>query len=167
VSKQRIKGRFLNVVTQSIRLPNGKVKNVEMVKHPGAVVIVPFLSQSEVILLRQFRPVINRYIYELPAGTLEPDERTSTCARMELQEETGYKAKKLIRLCALYPVPGYSTEKLVLYKAEGLTPSGLTCEEDEVIETRIFKKNQIKELFYSGKINDAKTICGLVMCGWL
>jgi len=161
------KGRFLNIVTKKKKLPNGIVVTVEMVKHPGAVVIIPFLPKNRLILLRQFRPVINAYIYELPAGTLEKKEVPAACARREIQEETGYAAKKITRLGAIYPVPGYSTEKISLFAAEGLTPVAVCCEEDEVIDPRVFTRAQIKKLFRAGKIVDAKTICGLVMCGWL
>ncbi len=161
------KGRFLNIVTKKKKLPNGIVVTVEMVKHPGAVVIIPFLSQTRIILLRQFRPVLDAYIYELPAGTLEEKEAPAACARREIQEETGYAAKKITRLGAIYPVPGYSTEKIFLFAAEGLTPVAACCEDDEVIEPRVFTKAQIKKLFQTGRIVDAKTICGLVMCGWL
>lgn len=162
-----VKRRFLNIAAERKELPNGHIVHIEMVKHPGAVVIVPFLGAGQVILLRQYRPVIGAFIYELPAGTLETGERPLACARRELQEETGYAARTMKRIGAIYPVPGYSTEKLFMFKAEDLRPVAVSCEDDEFIQPRVFTRPQIKKLFQSGRLNDAKTICGLVLCGWL
>ncbi len=158
---------FLNIKKRATKLPNGHTVRLELVEHPGAVLIVPFLTRDTVILLRQFRPVINAYIFELPAGTLEKGEQPLACARREIIEETGYSAKKLTRLGSIYPVPGYSTEKITLYKAENLTERGMACEADEVIETLVVTKKMVRELFAAGKIIDAKTICAFAHCGWL
>ena len=163
----RKKPRFLNLAVEKVPLPNGRVRPFEMVKHPGAVVIVPFLNDETIVLLKQFRPVLRKFLYEFPAGTLEPGEQPLACARRELQEETGYKAKKITRLGYIYPVPGYSTEKLVLYKAEELTPVNVVCQEDEVIKVKTFTRQQIHNLLNAGKLVDAKTICCLALCGWL
>ncbi len=158
---------FLNIKKRAAKLPNGHTARLELVEHPGAVLIVPFLTRDTVILLRQFRPVINAYIFELPAGTLEKGEQPLACARREIIEETGYSAKKLTRLGIIYPVPGYSTEKITMYKAENLTERGMACEADEVIETLVVTKKMVRELFAAGKIIDAKTICAFAHCGWL
>jgi ADP-ribose pyrophosphatase len=159
--------QFLNIKKRTTQLPNGNSIHLELVEHPGAVLIVPFLTGSTVIMLRQFRPVINAYIFELPAGTLEKGEMPLACARREIIEETGYSAKKLTRLGSIYPVPGYSTEKITMYKAENLTQRGTACEPDEVIETFVVTKKTVRELFAAGKILDAKTICAFAHCGWL
>jgi len=159
--------QFLNIKKRSTKLPNGYTARLELVEHPGAVLIVPFLTRDKVILLRQFRPVINAYIFELPAGTLEKGEQTFACARREIIEETGYSAKKFTRLGIIYPVPGYSTEKITIYKAENLTERGIACEPDEVIETLVVTKKTVRDLFAAGKIIDAKTICAFAHCGWL
>jgi len=158
---------FLNIKKRATKLPNGHTVRLELVEHPGAVLIVPFLTRDKVILLRQFRPVINAYIFELPAGTLEKGEQPLACARREIIEETGYSAKKLTRLGSIYPVPGYSTEKITLYKAENLTERGMACEADEVIETLVVTKKMVREFFAAGKIIDAKPICAFAHCGWL
>jgi len=167
LQKTGVKRRFLNIAAMRKRLPNGHMVHLEMVKHPGAVVIVPFLTKDTVIVLRQYRPVISRFIYELPAGTLERGERPLACARRELQEETGYAARMMKRIGAIYPVPGYSTERLFLFRAEDLSPVAVSCEDDEFIQPRVFTRPQIRTLFQSGKLNDAKTICGFALCGWL
>jgi len=165
--EKRFRGRILNVSVKKVRLPNGYTANIEIVKHPGAVLIAPFLSKNKIIMLRQFRPVINSYIYELPAGTLEKNERPLDCARREVIEETGYKSNKLIKLGLIIPVPGYSTEKIFIYKAQNLIRLKPVHQKDEVIEIFIFSKRQIQKMIKGGKIIDAKTICGLALCGWL
>jgi len=159
--------KFLNVKKRTTKLPNGNTIALELVDHPGAVLIVPFLTRNKVILLRQFRAVINSYIFELPAGTLEKGEQPLACARREIIEETGYSARKFTKLGIIYPVPGYSTEKITMYTAEGLIMRGVACEADEVIEPLVVTRKTVRELFKAGKIIDAKTICAFAHCGWL
>jgi ADP-ribose pyrophosphatase len=161
------KGKLLRVYIGKERLPHGYVATFEMIKHPGASLIVPFLSKDKMIMLRQLRPVIGSYIYELPAGTLDKNESPLSCARREIIEETGYSAGKFTLLGKIYPVPGYSTEKIFIYKAERLKKKERVAEKDEVIESHIFTKSRIKDLFKRGRIIDAKTICALTFCSWL
>lgn len=165
--KPIFKGKLLTVGTIRKHLPNGYRAYFEVVKHPGAALVVPFLSKDKIIMIRQLRPVIDSYLYELPAGTLSINEDPLACARREIVEETGYAAKVFKRLGAIYTVPGYSTERIVIYKAEKLTKKRWMPEEDEVIEHFAVTKPMVKRLFRSGKIVDAKTICALSMCGWL
>jgi ADP-ribose pyrophosphatase len=166
-NKVVFKGKLLKVYVKKERLPHGYLATFEMIRHPGASLVVPFLDKDTVILLRQLRPVIDSYIYEFPAGTLDKGESPISCARREIIEETGYSAKKIAFLGKIYPVPGYSTEIIYIYKAEGLRPAARIPEEDEVIEHRPFTRTQVRKLFKQGKIVDAKTICGLALCGWL
>lgn len=161
------RGRILNVSIKKVRLPNGYIAQIDVIKHPGAILVVPFLSKDKVIILKQFRPVINAYIYELPAGTLERNENPASCVRREMIEETGYKTNKITKLGFIVPVPGYSTEKIFIYKAGKLSKTKRLHQEDEVIEILIKSKKEIKDLFKSGKIIDAKTISAFTMCGWL
>lgn len=165
--KKAFKGKLLTVFIKKVKLPHGFVATYEMIKHPGAALIIPFLGKDKIIMLRQLRPVINSYIYELPAGTLDKNELPKSCAKREIVEETGYSAKSIKRLGMIYPVPGYSTEKIFIYKAVGLKKVDRLTEEDEVIETVIFTKKDIKKFFRQGKIVDAKTLSALAMCGWL
>jgi len=160
-------GRFLTVEKRRAVLPGGRSVQVECVRHPGAVLIVPFLSPQRIILLRQYRPVIEDWLYELPAGTIEPGEKPVSCARREIIEETGFRASSLRRLGRIYPVPGYSTEIITMFVAERLTPVGMACEDDEVIEPLVFTRRAVRDLLQRGCLIDAKTICALALCGWL
>src|ERR1700685_4147528 len=114
---------------QAVKLPNGRTIRITFINHPGAVIIAPFLNKNTVVMMRQFRPALKKYIYELPAGTLDPNETIAACARRELLEETGFKTRKLTKLGAIYPVPGYSTEIIHIFKAGQLTMSQAQPEE--------------------------------------
>lgn len=160
-------GRVIKVHQERRRLPNGVTTDLDVVRHPGAVLIIPFLSKDRVILLRQFRPVLNRYLYELPAGTIDEGEMPLACARREIIEETGYKAARMTRLGVIYPVPGYSTEKISIFKAEGLKKAEAEGDSDEIIESFPAARSRIKALFEKGALCDAKTIAAFVFCGWL
>jgi ADP-ribose pyrophosphatase len=161
------KGKLIDLVVKKVRLPNGYVATLETIKHRGAALIVPFLSKDRIIMLKQYRPVIESYIYELPAGTIDKKESALQCARREVVEETSYAAKKFTYLGRIFPVPGYSTECIKIYKAQGLRRVEALAEKDEVIQSYIFTRAGIRKLFKSGAIVDAKTIAALAMCGWL
>ena len=165
--RQIFKGKLLKVFVKKVRLPNRYLATIEMIKHPGAALVIPFLTKDKIICLKQFRPAINSYIYELPAGTLDKNESPLACARREIVEETGYFAKRFTLLGKIYPVPGYSTEKISIYKGERLIKRERAGEKDEVIESRVFTKRNVRYLFKSGRIIDAKTISALAMCEWL
>lgn len=169
INKRKLvfKGKLLTLFKQKTLLPNGYRANLEIVVHRGAALIVPFLTKTRAIILKQYRPVIRRYIYEFPAGTLESKESALSCARREMIEETGYDTQKLTRIGEIFPVPGYSTEKIVIYKAERLRKTAASIQKDEVIRSVIITKKKLKELLKSGKIVDAKTIAALALCGWL
>ena len=152
---------------QAVKLPNGRTVHITVINHPGAVIIAPFLNKNTVVMIRQYRPALKKYIYELPAGTLDPNEALATCAHRELLEETGLKTKKLTKLGSIYPVPGYSTEIIYIFKAEQLSLTQAQPEEYEVIETMTLTKPKVRALLAQGKLMDAKTICAFAFCGWL
>ena len=162
----RFDGRLLKVYQQDWKLPNGHKVTLEIVRHPGAVLIAPFIDTEHIIMLRQYRPVIDKYIYELPAGTLAKGEQHLRCAHRELKEETGYVAKKMTRIGEIYPAPGYTTERIIIFKAEKLIKETWQPEQDEIITSRAMSRSQIKTLLKRGRIIDAKTICALALCGW-
>ncbi|MDO8747499.1 MAG: NUDIX hydrolase [Candidatus Omnitrophota bacterium] len=162
------KGRLISLRLQEVILPNGFKVRLELITHPGAALVVPFLSRNRIIMLRQFRPAINSYLYELPAGTLNVKETPLECAKREILEETGYRADKFYFLGEIYPVPGYSSEKISIYKAEALKKaSEVKGDADEILESHIFTKQKLKTIFKEGKLKDAKTISALALCGWL
>ena len=159
---------MIQFIRQNRRLPNGRVTCLEIIKHPGAVLVVPFLSKDKIIFIKQFRPVINAYICELPAGTLKKNERPRNCAQREMIEEIGYSAGQLTRLGKIVPVPGYSTEVITIFKAENLKKQHATHQEpDEIIKLCPFDRSMVQNLFRQRKITDAKTICALAYCGWI
>lgn len=164
---KKIKGKKVTFSVVKRRLPTGRTATIDLVEHPGAGLIVPFLSPDKIIFLYQYRAVLDEYLYELPAGTLEKDEPVLACVKRELMEETGYAGRRFVRLGKIYPVPGYSNEVIYIYKAEGLIPAQAEKDRDEVIQPKVFNRSHVKALFKKGKIVDAKTICGLVMVGWL
>lgn len=160
-------GKLLKVYKRALTLPNGHRTALEVIRHPGAALIVPMLSKDKVILLRQFRSAAGGYIYELPAGTIGKGESALACAKREIIEETGYRGRSFVRLGHIFPVPGYSTEKIVIFKATGLVKTVAAVEADEVISSFAVSRSRLRRLFRSRKIVDAKTICALAMCGWL
>ncbi len=164
---KKFDGRLLKLYARKQRLPNGRTAELELIEHPGAVLIIPFLDKERIIMLRQYRAVIDTYMYELPAGTLEKKEKHIACAHRELREETGYAAAKIRKLGLIYPAPGYTTEKIVIFRAEGLKESPLDQDKDEIITSKILSVKQIRSLFAKKKIVDAKTICALAFCGVL
>lgn len=161
------KGRLISLLRKKIRLPNGHSFDFEIIIHPGAVLIIPFLSKDKAVILRQYRPVVRSYLYELPAGTLKKGEPFLSCCQRELMEETGFAAGKFKKLGEIYPVPGYSTEKIRIYKAENLRQEEVCREKDEVISIRVVSRQEVRKLFKKGKITDAKTISAFALCGWL
>ncbi|MGE0268750.1 MAG: NUDIX hydrolase [Candidatus Omnitrophota bacterium] len=160
------KGKFKYKIC-SKKLPNGLTRQFRMIDHPGAVLIVPFMDNRNIILLRQYRPALGKYLFELPCGTIDPNESPLVCAKRELIEETGYKGGQFSGLGKIYPAPGYTNEVIYLYQAQQLMPQHAEKDQDEIISTRIVSRPEIKSMVAHRKISDAKTICALVFCGWL
>jgi ADP-ribose pyrophosphatase len=156
-------GKLLRVVRCPVRLPNGYKITLELIKHPGAVLIVPILNDGSIVFIRQYRPAIASYIWELPAGTLKAGEKPAVCAQRELIEETGYRAGSLKKLGFIYPAPGYTTEKILIFSATKLLKVPAQQEADEVITVVPKTPAQVRNLLKIGKIVDAKTICALAL----
>jgi ADP-ribose pyrophosphatase len=133
-----------------------------VVEHPGAVAILPLLDENRILLLKQYRPAIGKWIYEIPAGTVEKGESLLRCARRELEEETGYRAGRMRKLFEMYLAPGYSTEKLHSFLASELRPSSPHRdwgEEIRVVETTL---SEALEMIRTNRIEDAKTTATLL-----
>lgn len=133
----------------------------EVVRHPGAVVLLPLLDDDRVVLIENRRPTVNETLLELPAGTREADEDPDTTAARELIEETGYRAGSLIKLHEFYSAPGICDELMHLYVARDLTEGQHQREATEQIENRPASRDEITEWIAAGRIKDAKTLIGL------
>src|SRR5437867_5841802 len=125
------RGRKFDLEMVELPGPGGRTLKREVVRHPGAVVILPILDPGRLVLIRNQRPALGKEIWELPAGTLDPGEAPEACAKRELIEETGYKAASLTPLGRFYTSPGFSDELMFAYAAAGLTHVGQALEEDE------------------------------------
>ncbi len=159
-------GRVFTVRVETISLPKGGELKAEVIRHPGSVVIVPVTTQNEILLVRQYRPAIGKWAWELPAGSLKPGEDVEHAARRECQEETGQIASRLERLGSFYPTPGYCDELMTFFKASRLRTPGAGDQEahqdeDEDIEARPFARDELQKMISSGEIIDLKTIAGL------
>lgn len=158
-------GRVFRVVAfeQADRL--GTRHRYEVIRHPGAAAIVPWLDDGRVLLIQQPRPSVGRRLLEIPAGTLDPAEDAETCARRELEEETGFRAAEWRRLAAFFPSPGILDERMWLFEARGLTPGRTDPDADEDITNVPVDPADVAGLVAAGEIADAKTLVGLAMVG--
>lgn len=160
-SRRLYDGRILNFRVDEVRVENGRVASREIVEHRGAAAIVPVLDGGDVILVRQYRYAVSTELLEIPAGTLERGEEPADCARRELEEETGYTCRAIVKVLECFVAPGYSTEKIHIYLAKGLTKTRTRMEEDESITVESFRFEVALDKIRSGEIQDAKTIAGL------
>lgn len=156
-------GRVVTLRIDTVRLPSGRIARREIVEHRGAVAIVPLLNRDTVLLIRQYRQAVGEMLLEIPAGTLEPDEPVDSCARRELEEETGYTARQMRKLFSQYLAPGYSQEVLHVYLAENLVPATQQLDEDELVEIVPTPLSEVETMILQGQIKDSKTIAGLLM----
>ena len=156
-------GKKLTVRVDRAIEPSGKEVVREFVVHPGAVAIVARPSRDDVLLIRQFRYAAGKELIEIPAGTLEPDEDPRNTAIRELEEETGYVAGQMIERARFYTTPGFTSELMVLYEALDLVKTRTNLDEDESIEVDVVGRHDALRMIDDGRIQDAKTILGLLM----
>jgi len=156
-------GKIVHLYQDTVELPNGRQAKREVVRHVGAVAIVPIDATGKVILVRQFRHAAGRVLLEIPAGTLNPNEDPTAAAMRELQEETGYKAENMRRIGGLFTAPGYTSEFIHLYLATNLSESPLDKDEDEFIELERMPLQNALNLIRTGQIADGKSISGLLL----
>ena len=160
-------GRVFTVERDRVRLSNGREVDMEMVRHRGSVVLIPQPSAASVILIRQFRYAIDRWIWELPAGSLEKGEAPARAARRECEEEIGWTPRRLRRVGHFYPTPGFCDEAMTFYVCTDLVRPGspVAKDIDEMITPRTFTLAQAWRLVDRHEIIDMKTVLGLVLCG--
>ncbi len=154
-------GRVVKLYKDSVELSTGQKTFREVVKHSGGVVILAF-KEDKILLVKQFRYPMKEVMLELPAGKLEQGEDPFEAAKRELEEETGYCANKWTDLGYVYTSPGYSDEKLYLYKAEDLEFTHCHPDEGEIIQAFEYKYDDVLKMIDNGQINDAKTLCALL-----
>jgi ADP-ribose pyrophosphatase len=159
------RGRVFRVERDRVRLPNNRTVAQDVVRHSRSVVLVPQPSPGHVILIRQYRYAVGGWIWELPAGTLDPEESPAHAARRECEEEIGLTPRRLARLGAFYPTPGFCDEVMIFYRCTQLVrPTGRVAHDpDEVIKPKVFTVIQAKRLIGAGRIQDMKTVVGLGM----
>lgn len=161
ITKDEIhKGKIFSLWGGKVTLDNGDTAVREYVRHGGGVALVPVID-NHVILIRQFRIAIERELIELPAGRLEPDEDPATCARRELEEEIGYRAKQLIPLASYFSSVGFTDERMHIFLALEPEKTTLKLEVDERIREVVMPIEMVKRKLAAQEFEDAKTIIGL------
>ena len=161
-SKVMFKGRVFAVRREELVEPGGLRATREIVTHPGSVVVLPVFPDQRILMIRQYRHSVRQYLWELVAGSKDAGESFEEGARRELLEETGYTAKRMRKMLDLFPSPGFLTENMVLFLAQGLKLGKAQPEADEKIEMRIFTLRQIESWIGAGKIRDAKSVAGIL-----
>ena len=163
-TRRAYSGRIINVDLDRVRFPDGSEGQLEMVRHSA---VVPFMSDPtgedpQVLLIRQYRYASEQFMYEIPAGRLDPGEDPADCARRELREETGCDAAHVELLTSIYTTPGFTDERIHLFMATGLTHGDAAREHDEFIEVETLTISRCLAMIQAGEITDGKTIVALM-----
>ncbi|HMI47377.1 MAG TPA: NUDIX hydrolase [Gemmatimonadaceae bacterium] len=166
-SRRAYTGKVISLDVDTVRFPDGSSGELEMIRHPGASAIVPFLSDPrgqdpQVMMIRQYRYAADGYLYEIPAGRLNPGENPRDCAVRELKEETGCTAEQMEHLLTMYTTPGFTDEKIHLFMATGLVAGETKHEADEFLDLHPMRLSRALEMVEAGGIQDAKTALGLL-----
>ena len=164
-SEKIFEGRIINLRVDTVELQNQKYAKREIVEHKNASAIIAVNDKDEMLLVRQYRKAIEDFIYEVPAGILNIAEEPEECALRELKEETGYEAEKISLIFEFYTSPGFTNEKIYLYKAENLTFTSTKFDEDESIETITVSREEAKKMLETRRIIDSKTL--VAMLHWM
>jgi ADP-ribose pyrophosphatase len=160
-------GRVVNLDRDTVRFPDGSSGQLEILRHPGASAVVPFLDDPgapdpRVLLIRQFRHAANGFIWEVPAGRLDAGETPEACAHRELEEETGMRARTVEPLITIFTTPGFTDERIHLFLAHGLEPGSERREADEFMELHELTWSAVLELVRTGQVQDGKTLTSLL-----
>ena len=161
------RGKIITLNRDTVRFPDGTTAELDMVRHPGASAVVPFLNdpagdEPQVLLLRQYRYAAGGYLYEIPAGRLDDGESPETCAARELKEETGCTAERIEPLTSILTTPGFTDEVIHLFMATGLTHGEPNREADEFVELIVMRLSEALERISTGEITDSKTVLALL-----
>lgn len=166
ISTERVfEGKVFEVHRDRVKLPHGPVATLDVVRHPPSVVILPVPEPGHVILIRQYRHAVRQWLWEVPAGSVDPGESPEAAAKRECHEEIGQVPETIVRLGALYPTPGYCDEEMFLFRVSGLADptEAAAVDEDEDIEARTFTLREARDMVRRGEIIDMKTVVGLTM----
>ncbi len=155
------KGKVIHLSKERLTLPNGETTELEVIRHPGAAAIVPLLADKRVVMIKQYRHAVGQFLWEVPAGTINPGESPIECAKRELPEEVGYRARAFQELGEIFPVPGYSDEHIYIFLATGLIPGRQDLDADEVLDVKPIPVEETLGMIKRGEIRDAKTIIAL------
>lgn len=155
-------GRILDLARETHSMPDGREAHFEIIHHPGGAAALPILEDGQLLLIRQFRPAIDDYIYEIPAGRLEVGETAAGCIARELEEEVGYHPKQIESLGYVYSSVGFCNERIHLFVASDLQQTQTALEPDEFIEPLVIPLNKALEMVSTGVITDAKTQIALL-----
>lgn len=161
-SKVAFKSKVFSVSHQTIVEPGGLKVTRDVVLHPGSVVVLPVFPDGRILMIRQYRHAAKQYLWELVAGRKDEGENFVQGAHRELREETGYTARRMTKMLDLFPSPGFISENMVIFLAEGLTKGEADPEADEKITPRIFTLEEAQRWIRSGKIRDAKSVAGIL-----
>jgi ADP-ribose pyrophosphatase len=163
VATQRLhEGRIISLREDTVVLPSGRTGKREIIEHRGAVAVVPMKENGNIVLVRQFRIATGEVLLELPAGGLNQNEDPQACAARELIEECGLQAHKMTPLFSCFLAPGYSSELIHIFLAEGLEDVGAQPEEDENLEIGEYSLDELMQMIDAGQVRDAKTLAGLL-----
>jgi ADP-ribose pyrophosphatase len=162
-TRQIYNGRAVNIRVDTVQKAGGTKTTREVVEHSNCVAVVALDEQGKVLLVRQFRHAVDKFLLEIPAGGIDPGEEPVDSVRRELQEEIGYFPRKIDRLRGFYATPGYGTEYLHCFVATDLVPARLVAEDTDDIELVRVSRDEIPRLIASGEICDAKSIAALLM----
>ncbi|MDW5298982.1 MAG: NUDIX hydrolase [Sedimentibacter sp.] len=161
-SEKIFEGKIINLRIDTVELENQKYAKREIVEHKNASAIIAINEKNEILLVRQYRKAVEDFLYEIPAGLINIAEEPEECALRELKEETGYIADEINQIYEFYSSPGFTNEKIYLFKAKNLTFSSTKFDEDEFIETISVGKEEVKKMMETGRIIDSKTLIGLL-----
>jgi ADP-ribose pyrophosphatase len=166
LSSERVfEGKVFDVYRDRVRMPNQREVTVDIVRHTRSVVLLPVPEPGSIILIRQFRYAVNRWLWELPAGSVDEGEEPDRAASRECHEEIGQVPETIVRLGSLLPTPGYCDEEMIFYRLSSLSVPAESAEadEDEDIEPRTFTLAEARDMIRRGEIADMKTVVGLGM----
>ncbi|HKK51173.1 MAG TPA: NUDIX hydrolase, partial [Myxococcota bacterium] len=157
------RGARFELVTESVELPNGRRVELDLLPHPGAAAVLPFLDARTVLLIRQYRFATGGYLLEVPAGKLDPDEAPEACAARELEEETGYRAGRIERLSSIWTSPGFTDEVIHLFVGRDLERTTQQLDPDEIIELVPLPLADALDRVHRGELTDAKSVAALLL----